>query len=109
MQTAALLTACGPPKLPASWAVSAFYAERERTMSFLDLIQWPAMLVTITAAWLVASKSKIRRTIGFWLFLLSNALWIIWGWHDEAYALILLQACLGIMNFRGLRNNDTTE
>jgi hypothetical protein len=75
-------------------------------MVSLDFIQWPAMIVTISAAWLVASKSKLRRAIGFWLFLLSNALWVTWGWHDRAIALMLLQVCLAVMNTRGLLNND---
>jgi hypothetical protein len=68
----------------------------------LDLLQWPAMAVTITAAWLVASESKRKRSIGFWVFLASNALWIIWGWHDGAYALICLQVVLALLNIRGV-------
>jgi hypothetical protein len=46
-------------------------------MDYLDLLQWPAMLVTITAAWLVASSTKRKRTIGFWVFLVSNVLWSV--------------------------------
>jgi hypothetical protein len=36
---------------------------------------------------------------------LSNALWIIWGAHDAAYALIFLQLCLGFLNVRGAIKN----
>jgi hypothetical protein len=72
----------------------------------LDLVQWPAMAVTVLAAWLVASTSKRRRNIGFWAFLGSNALWIVWGVHDRAHALIVLQVCLAALNIRGVRNND---
>ena len=43
-------------------------------MDWLDLVQWPAMAVTVLAAWLVASTHKHRREIGFWVFLVSNAL-----------------------------------
>ena len=39
------------------------------------MLQWPAMVVTIVAAWLVASQSRRKRTIGFWVFLASNVLW----------------------------------
>jgi hypothetical protein len=67
----------------------------------LDLIQWPAMLVTVTAAWLVASKSKHKRNWGFWVFLVSNALWVAWGLHSHSYALVVLQVCLAAMNVRG--------
>jgi hypothetical protein len=76
-------------------------------MSTLDLIQWPAMIVTIAAAWFVASTQKRRRHVGFWLFLLSNALWVTWGIHAHAYALVALQFCLAAMNIRGERKNAT--
>ena len=72
----------------------------------LDWLQWPAMVVTVAAAWLVGSTSRRRRTIGFWTFLASNALWIAWGWTDGAYALVALQFCLAAMNIRGARKND---
>ena len=74
-------------------------------MTLLDWIQWPAMLVTVLAAWCVASRSPARRRAGFWLFLVSNALWIVWGWHTAAYALMVLQICLAAMNIRGERRN----
>lgn len=71
-----------------------------------DLIQWPAMLVTIAAAYLTASSAKQRREWGFRLFLLSNVLWVAWGWHDSAWALVALQFMLAAMNIRGMRRND---
>jgi hypothetical protein len=72
----------------------------------LDLIQWPAMMVTVVAAWFVASSRKDRRQMGFWLFLLSNVLWVVWGIHARAYALIVLQLCLAVMNIRGEMRNS---
>jgi hypothetical protein len=69
---------------------------------WVALVQWPAMAVTVLASWLVASNRKGRRNAGFWIFLLSNALWILWGWHDHAYALITLQVLLAAMNIRGM-------
>jgi len=78
-------------------------------MDWLNAIQWPAMLVTVIAAWLVASQRKLRRNWGFWLFLLSNLLWIGWGLHDRAYALIFLQLCLAFLNIRGTQKNRTDE
>jgi hypothetical protein len=72
----------------------------------LDLVQWPAMVVTVAAAWLVASKSERRRNVGFWIFLLGNALWIVWGVHAAAFALIALQVCLAVMNIRGAVKTD---
>jgi hypothetical protein len=75
-------------------------------MDWLNLIQWPAMVVTVLAAWLVASLTKRKREIGFWCFLLSNVLWTIWGWHTGAYALIVLQVALAGLNIRGAWKND---
>jgi hypothetical protein len=75
-------------------------------MSTLDLLQWPAMAVTMVAAWYVASKKKHRRNWGYWLFLSSNVLWIAWGLHVRAYALVTLQLFLMGMNVRGLFNTE---
>lgn len=68
---------------------------------WLSLIQWPAMFATLAAAWLVASQSGTKRHWGFWCFMLSNVLWIMWGWHDGAFALIALQVGLFLLNIRG--------
>ena len=72
----------------------------------LDAIQWPAMAVTLFAAWLVASQDNSRREAGFWWFLASNVLWIVWAWHVRAWALIALQAGLFVMNVRGAAKNE---
>jgi hypothetical protein len=77
------------------------------TMEILSLLQWPAMAVTVTAAWLVASRHERKRHWGFWVYLLSNLLWVSWGWHVQAYALIALQFCLAAMNIRGARKTET--
>ena len=75
-------------------------------MDYWNLIQWPAMVVTVVSAWLVASQSKQKREVGFWTFLVSNILWILWGWHDQAYALMILQVSLAMLNIRGVYKND---
>jgi hypothetical protein len=59
------------------------------SIQMVDWLQWPAMVVTVIAAWMVASRRKFKRNWGFWLFLLSNLLWIVWGAGDSAYALIV--------------------
>ena len=67
------------------------------------------MLVTVAAAWFVASRSRARRKIGLWLFLVSNVLWVLWGLSARADALVALQVCLALMNVRGERRNaDST-
>lgn len=74
--------------------------------ALIGALQWPAMVATLVAAWLVGSQSKAKRSWGFWTFILSNVLWAIWGWHDKAYALIALQAGLLALNVRGAKKND---
>ena len=71
----------------------------------LDLLQWPAMLASVLAAWLVASQRERRRNWGFWVFLLSNVLWIAWGWQARAWALVALQVCLVALNVRGVKKS----
>lgn len=71
----------------------------------IDLLQWPAMAVTVFAAWFTGSSKPTRRMIGFWCFALSNVLWVVWGLHANAYALIVLQVFLALMNLRGLNKN----
>ena len=78
------------------------------TMDWLDLVQWPAFIASLAAAWLVASEAKRRRNIGFWVFLLSNLLWTAWGLHTHAFALIALQLCLAALNIRGLLKTEPT-
>jgi len=75
-------------------------------IDLIEALQWPAMIATIGAAWLVGSSSIRRRRAGFWLFLCSNVLWVGWGWHDDAYALVVLQVVLVVMNIRGAAKAD---
>ncbi len=74
--------------------------------AFIDLLQWPAMLATLVAAWLVASQHRRARVWGFGWFVLSNLLWVAWGWSTHAWALIVLQVGLFALNLRGLRKNE---
>jgi DMSO/TMAO reductase YedYZ heme-binding membrane subunit len=74
--------------------------------TLIDLLQWPAMAVTLVAAYLVGARHARKRLLGFWAFILSNLLWIAWGVHDQAWALIGLQAGLFAMNVRGIFKNE---
>jgi hypothetical protein len=71
-------------------------------MHWLDTLQWPAMAITVVASWLVGSRRTGRRNTGFATYLAGNALWIAWGWHVDAAALVVLQLFLMISNVRGL-------
>ncbi len=76
-------------------------------MDELHLLQWPAMIITIVATWLTASQTRRTRLLGFWSFLASNVLWVIWGWHDEAYAIVVMQIALTLLNIRGAWKNES--
>ena len=91
------------------WHRHQNFPQKASAMDWLSLVQWPAMAVTIIASWLVASTSEGRRNVGFWLFLLSNALWIAWGWKEQALALVTLQVCLAIMNIRGAMKTEDAK
>ncbi|MDB5963641.1 MAG: putative rane protein [Polaromonas sp.] len=78
-------------------------------MELMNLLQWPAMAVTIAASWLVASTRAGKRNWGFWLFLVSNVLWIAWGLYAGAPALIALQVCLAAMNIRGAMKTEKAK
>jgi hypothetical protein len=75
-------------------------------MDYVNLLQWPAMVVTVAAAWLVASRVAHKRAIGFWCFLASNVLWVVWGVHDGAWAVVVLQFFLAGLNIRGVYKNE---
>lgn len=72
----------------------------------IDFLQWPAMASSLVAAWMVASQRNTNRKIGFWIFLLSNILWVIWGISAGGWALVLLQVGLAGLNLRGVKKND---
>jgi hypothetical protein len=90
--------------MPARAARPAGYRAR-----MLDFLQWPAMAASVLAAWLVASNGAERRNAGFWVFLASNVLWVAWGFHTQAWALVVLQFALAAMNIRGVRKTEQVE
>lgn len=73
---------------------------------YIDLVQWPAMVITMFGAYWLASRKADKRMVGFWLMVVSNLLWILWGWHDEAWALVALQVGLMALNVRGIVKNE---
>ena len=55
------------------------------------------------------SRRPGRRKVGFCCFIASNLLWGIWGWQAQAWALIVLQVCLLLMNLRGWKKNTCMD
>jgi hypothetical protein len=64
------------------------------------------MAFTGVAAWLIGSTREQWRHVGFWLFLVSNVMWIAWGWIASAPALIVLQLSLAALNIRGVKKTE---
>ena len=75
-------------------------------MDYMSLLQWPAMVINILAVWLLTFPSKGTRHAGFLLSLFSNTLWIAWGWHTQAFAVIALQIALAALNMRGVNKTE---
>jgi hypothetical protein len=75
-------------------------------MDYFNLLQWPAMVINILSVWLLTYQTRRIRQTGFLLSLLSNVLWIIWGWHVQALAVLGLQFALATINIRGVQKTD---
>ena len=75
-------------------------------MDYFSLLQWPAMIINVLAVWLLTYQSKRKRHAGFVCSLFSNALWVAWGWHVQAFAVIGLQLALTTLNIHGFRKTD---
>lgn len=79
--------------------------DSSRMKPMLSAVQWPAMLATLVAGWLVSSRQRSRRNLGFLLFLVSNVLWVTWAIPVHAHALVVLQFGLAVSNIRGVIKN----
>ena len=77
------------------------------TMDFVELLQWPAMAITVLAAWFMGSIRAKRRIVAFWCFTAGTAIWVVWGLSHAAYGLITLEVIMALMNMRGLKKNLT--
>ena len=73
---------------------------------FFALLEWPAMAISLLAAYLMGSQKPEKRVWAFWMLLAGNVLWIAWGWGESAWALIALNAGLMMLNLRGIHKNE---
>lgn len=73
---------------------------------FFALLEWPAMAISLAAAYLLASQKPEKRIIAFWLLIVGNVMWIAWGWGEDAWALIALNLGLMVLNVRGIFKNE---
>ena len=73
---------------------------------FFAYLEWPAMLITLAAAWWLGSKKPEKRVFAFSLLIVGNLMWIAWGWGDDAWALIALNVGLMGLNVRAIMKNE---
>ena len=72
----------------------------------IDKLQWPAMAISLVAAWWMGSKKAGKRMLAFLMLSAGNLLWIAWGWGEGAFALIALNVGLLALNIRGIMKNE---
>lgn len=73
---------------------------------FFALLEWPAMLISLAAAWWMGSTKAKKRIVAFVLLIVGNLMWIAWGWGEGAWALIALNVGLMGLNVRAIMKNE---
>lgn len=73
---------------------------------FFAYLEWPAMAVSLAAAWWLGSKKPKKRIVAFCLLIVGNIMWIAWGWPEGAWALIALNVGLMGLNVRAIMKNE---
>jgi hypothetical protein len=69
--------------------------------ALLDTIQYPAAVLSLAGAWLVADERRSRRHLGFGLWIISNLLWVAWGSSTLAWGLLATYIAYFITSVRG--------
>ncbi len=75
----------------------------------LNLLEWPAMAISLVAAYLLGSINPTKRIVAFVMLIIGNLMWIGWGWGNEAKALIALNVGLMVLNVRGVFKNEEAK
>ncbi len=75
----------------------------------LAMLEWPAMAISLVAAYLLGSIHATKRIVAFVMLIIGNLMWIGWGWGDEAWALIALNVGLLALNVRGIFKNEEAK
>lgn len=73
---------------------------------FAALLEWPAMAISLAAAWWMGSRRARERVVAFALLIMGNLMWIAWGWGERAWGLIALNLGLMALNVRGIVKNE---
>ena len=73
---------------------------------FAAKLEWPAMAISLAAAWWMGSRKAQKRVVAFVMLIVGNLMWIAWGWGVQAWALIALNVGLMALNVRGIVKNE---
>lgn len=73
---------------------------------FFALLEWPAMAISLAAAWWMGSTKAKKRIVAFVLLIIGNLMWIAWGYGEGAWALIALNVGLMGLNVRAIMKNE---
>ena len=73
---------------------------------FFSYLEWPAMAISLAAAYWLGSTRPKKRIVAFAMLILGNLMWIAWGWGDGAWALIALNVGLMALNVRAIIKNE---
>ncbi|MBC7685914.1 MAG: hypothetical protein H7176_11885 [Bdellovibrionales bacterium] len=74
--------------------------------NFFAMFEWPAMAVSLAAAYWMGSTKAKKRIVAFLMLIVGNLMWIAWGWGEEAWALIALNLGLMALNVRAIFKNE---
>jgi hypothetical protein len=55
-------------------------------MDLLALLEWPAMAISLAAAWWMGSRKPGKRIVAFCMLIVGKLKWIAWGWGEDARA-----------------------
>lgn len=75
-------------------------------MDLSALLEWPAMAISLAAAWWMGSRKPGKRIVAFGMLIVGNLMWLAWGWGEDARALIALNVGLLALNVRGIIKNE---
>jgi hypothetical protein len=72
-------------------------------VNFLD---WPAMLTALIGTFILSRRapSARMRRLAFFIYLVSNLLWLAWACHLRAYPMIIMQLGFLYTSIDGIRN-----
>ena len=73
---------------------------------FVAKLEWPAMAISLAAAWWMGSRKAQKRVVAFVMLIVGNLMWIAWGWGAQAWALMALNVGLMALNVRGIVKNE---